>query len=94
MGNSLYGLQGMSTEQPEVRSVIHAITMKIQAFCLEMNTQELGNSMYGLQKMSCEYPPEVRRLLVALSQKISASKHDLTSQEIGNALFWNAGDEI
>jgi hypothetical protein len=72
----------MKSDQPEVRAVINAITMKLQASQLEMNAQELGNALYGLQNMSCDYI-EVRRLLAALTLKVSSSKHELTSQEIG-----------
>jgi hypothetical protein len=81
----------MSSDRPEVRAVISALTGKIKASLLEMNAQELGNALYGLQNMTSDHR-EVRDLALALSEKVESSKYDLASQEIGKTrnLWYNA----
>jgi hypothetical protein len=67
VGNSLYGLQKMSSDHDEVRDVLSALAMKVDSCKEDLNAQALGNALYGLQRMSSDHV-EVRDVLSALSR--------------------------
>ncbi len=44
----MYGLKGMTSEAPEVRALLSALTVKVQNCREELNSQEIGIALYGL----------------------------------------------
>jgi len=86
IGNALYGLQGMSSNEKAVLNLLSALSVKISQSKELLRAQEIGNALYGLQKMSSN-ENEVLGLISALTVKISQSKDILKAQEIGNALY-------
>ena len=79
VGNSLYGLQHMDTDDDGVNALVRALTSKIKSSSSEMNGQEIGNALYGLRTMSSS-SIAVRELLTAITQKIMASNQELNAQ--------------
>jgi hypothetical protein len=51
VGNSLYGLQGMSSDSSEVRAMLSALVPKVESCREALDAQHVGNSLYGLQGM-------------------------------------------
>lgn len=86
VGNSLYGLQGMSSDDPEVRSLVAALTTYLSQCRGAPRAQEIGNAVYGLQGMTGDHE-EVRCLLRVLAVYVDSSTDTLSSQAIGNALY-------
>lgn len=86
IGNSMYGLKGMSSDKPEVRVLVAALTAEVQNSFDVLSAQEMCNAIYGLQEMSSDYV-EVRNLLGALLPKINSCSEQLDSQDIGNTLY-------
>jgi hypothetical protein len=76
----------MDATTPEVRELLHELTLKIQASNASLDAQAIGNALYGLQCMDAT-TPEVRELLHELTLKIQASTASLDAQAIGNALY-------
>jgi hypothetical protein len=62
VSNALYGLQEMTSEAPEVRTLLSTLASKLQSCREEFNAQHVGNALYGLQGMSSDMP-EVRHNL-------------------------------
>ena len=85
IGNSLYGMQGMSTHKPEVREMLLALTPHIESFKGQLLINHQSAAMYGLQNMSSD-SPEVLGLLRALLPCISAPVV-YGSQHVGNVLY-------
>ena len=83
---ALYGLQGMSSEHLEVRSLLVVLTGKTMDCQQKFNAQAVSNALYGLQSMSSEHP-EVRSLLGVLTGKLEAFEGKLTAQNVGNAMY-------
>jgi len=86
IGNTLYGLQGMSSDAKEVLSLISVLSVKISQSKELLSAQQIGNALYGLQGMSSD-AKEVRSLISVLSVKIAHSKACLSAQAIGNAVY-------
>jgi very-short-patch-repair endonuclease len=86
VGNSLYGLQSMSSDVREVQNVLAALAPKIEACREELSAQEVSNALYGLQSMSSDVR-EVVAVLAALTGKIVGLSQRLLPQHIANALY-------
>jgi hypothetical protein len=56
VGSALYGLQGMSSEHPEVRRLVGALAAKVRSCTDSLSAQNVGNALKGLQGMSSEHP--------------------------------------
>ena len=85
IGNTLYGMQGMSTHKPEVREMLLALIPHIESFRGQLLINHQSAAMYGLQNMSSD-SPEVLGLLKALLPCMSAPVA-YGSQHIGNVLY-------
>jgi hypothetical protein len=86
IGNSIYGLKGMSSDIPEVRVLVTALTAAVESSIDVLSAQETCNAFYGLQGMSSDHI-EVRGLLCALLPKIKSCSEHFDSQDIGNTLY-------
>ena len=51
MGNALYGLQGMSSDDADVLSLVRAISGQVARCTMTLDAQAVGNAWYGLQGM-------------------------------------------
>jgi ribonuclease HI len=69
VGNSLHGLQGMSSDNAEVRSLVQALSGQVERCREPLSAQHVGNALYGLQGMSSD-DAEVRSLIRALSGQV------------------------
>ena len=69
VGNALYGLQGMSSDRPEVLELLSALPGNLVGSNESLAAHAVGNALYGLQGMSSDRP-EVLRLLSALADKV------------------------
>ena len=49
VGNALFGLQGMSSDVPEVRQLVGVLVRKVDELTAELDAQGVGNALYGLQ---------------------------------------------
>jgi hypothetical protein len=76
----------MSSEYPEVLSLVKALTKKVSQSTPELCAQAIGSALFGLQRLSSD-SPEVRQLVAALAEKVDVSTVGLDAQAIGNALF-------
>ena len=76
----------MSSEYPEIRKMIAALTGRILTCQDMLKGQAIGNAVYGMKHMSSEYP-EVRGLLRVLADKIAESNERLKPQHVGNAIY-------
>jgi hypothetical protein len=85
IGNSLLGLQGMSSECLEVGLLLNALTVKVLESSSKLSSQALGNALSGLQGM-CSDCPEVRSLLSALTEKVLGSTAELSAQAVSDSL--------
>ena len=83
MGNALYGLQGMGSNDA-VDGLLCALKVKVKRCTEELSGQELGNALYGLQGM--ESNDAVDGLLRALTVKVKGCTEELSAQAVGNAL--------
>ena len=52
----MYGLSGMTTDCPELRSLLSAVGEKIDATQGKLDSQEIGNALYGLQALNSDMP--------------------------------------
>ena len=48
VGNALYGLQGMSSDNAEVRSLVRALSGHVERCREPLSAQHVGNALYGL----------------------------------------------
>ena len=48
VGNALYGLQGMSSDNAEVRSLVRALSGQVERCREPLDPQSAGNALYGL----------------------------------------------
>jgi hypothetical protein len=83
---SMYGLQGMSSEYEEVRTLLRVLTAKMNKVQGTLTAQGLSNILYGLHSMSSEHT-EVLQFLEAFYSKLENSHHVFTSQNISNSLY-------
>jgi hypothetical protein len=58
----MFGLQGLSSAETEVRALVHALVPKILACRDELSAEQICHALYGLQNLSSEHE-EVRLLL-------------------------------
>ena len=86
VGNALYGLQGMSSDHEEVRSLVVVLTDKVKDSDENFKAQNVGNALYGLQGMSSDHE-EMRSLLRVLTDKVKDSDENFKAQAVGNALY-------
>ena len=86
LGNSLYGLQGMSSREQEVRTLLTVLAQKVIHTREALKAQEVGNALYGLKRMSSDVF-EVRQLIDALVPKVANSPEILDAQAIGNSFY-------
>ena len=90
VGNALYGMQGMSSDHAEVRSMVSALLGKVHSCKESLGAQEVGNALYGMQCMSSDHA-EVRSMVSALAGKVHSCKESLGAQAVGNALYGMQG---
>ncbi|KAK3271686.1 hypothetical protein CYMTET_19982, partial [Cymbomonas tetramitiformis] len=83
---ALYGLQSMSSNEPEVKALLQALAPKVTGCKEELSAQAVGNALYGLQSMSSN-EPEVKALLQVLAPKVKGCKEQLDAQAVSNALY-------
>ena len=86
VGNALYGMQCMSSDHAEVRSMISALSEKVKSCKESLSAQHVGNALYGMQCMSSDHT-EVRSMISALTGKVHSCKESLDAQAVGNALY-------
>jgi hypothetical protein len=86
VGNALYGIQGMSSDNAEVRAMLSALVSKVESCREALSAQEMGNTLYGIQGMSSD-SAEVRAMLSALVPKVETCREALSAQEMSNALY-------
>ena len=86
VGNALYGMQCMSSDHAEVRSMISALSEKVKSCKESLSAQHVGNALYGMQCMSSDHA-EVRSMISALTGKVHSCKESLSAQHVGNALY-------
>ena len=48
VGNALYGLQKMSSDSAEVRSLLLALVPKVESCSEALKAQNVGNALYGI----------------------------------------------
>ena len=84
VGNTLYGLQNMSSDSSEVRAVLRELGKKIAECTEPLDAQAVGNALYGLQNMNSD-SSEVRAVLRELGKKIAECTEPLSAQAVGNA---------
>jgi hypothetical protein len=66
VANSLNGLKNMSSEHPEVRSIL-GVLIKVESCTDRLSGRQLALALEGLKKMSNEHA-EVRSIRTALSR--------------------------
>lgn len=84
--NALYGLKGFSSDLPETRQLIAALTIKIAATCTDFGAQGIANALYGLQSTTSDHE-EVRALLLVIATKVQICTQQLDQQHISNSLY-------
>jgi hypothetical protein len=86
IGNALYGLQGMKSDNADVQRILQAMIPHIKS-CKEIFIpQNIGNALYGLQGMDSDNI-EVQGILQAMIPHIKSCKEIFKPQNIGNALY-------
>ena len=60
LSNCAFGLQGLSSTEPEVRALVHALVPKILACRDELSMEQIGHALFGLQNLSSDHE-EVNR---------------------------------
>ena len=90
VGSALYGMQGMSNEHGEVRTLLIILAVKI-ADCREILAgTSLSCALYGLQGMTSD-SPEVRTILKALTDIIADKQIQLDLRNVANAVYGMQG---
>ena len=56
VGNALYGLQGMSSDNEDVRLLVRALSGQVQRCSEPLNAQAVSNALYGLLSI-CKFVP-------------------------------------
>jgi len=90
VGAALYGLQKLSSDSLEVRSLVAALSEKVEISTQGLDAQAIGNGLFGLQCMKSNCP-EVRALVQAIATKMVALKVEMDSKGIGSALYGLSG---
>ena len=96
VGNALYGLQGMSSDDADVRSLVRVFAGHVERCREPLDVQAVGNALYGLQGMSSD-DADVRSLVRVLVGQVERCREPLSTQNVGNALYglqgmFNAAD--
>jgi hypothetical protein len=65
---ALHGLQCMSSDHVEVRSMLSALEPAVRSCREPLSTQAVGYALYGMRCMSSDHA-EVRSMLSALEKK-------------------------
>merc|ERR1711968_184798 len=86
IADAMYGLQGMTSDCPELRRLLRSLADKIEGDKGKLESQEIGNALFGLQSMTSEMD-EVREIALKLSQKLKRSKAIMRSQQIGRSML-------
>ena len=86
----LYGLQGMSSDDADVGSLVRALSGQVARCTEALSAQAVGNALYGLQGMSSD-DADVRSLVRALSGQVARCTEALGAQAVGNAFVRLAG---
>jgi hypothetical protein len=55
LANCMFGLQGLSSAETEVRALVHALVPKILACRDELSAEQICHALYGLQNLSSEH---------------------------------------
>ena len=78
IGNILYGLQSMKSDDAAVCTVLSVLANKMRQSKDNLSAQNIGNALYGLRRMSSDVP-EVRAVLSEMAPKIGHSKEVLSA---------------
>ena len=65
----LYGLQGINCDNPEVRTLLLELSLKVKNCADSFRAETVGNALCGLQNMNYKCV-ELRTLLLILTPKI------------------------
>lgn len=79
IGNGLYGLRRMTSNVPEVLTLLATVAPAIEASTAPLSPQELSNAFFGMQGMDSDYA-EVEAIVAALLTKLSACSGPFTTQ--------------
>lgn len=83
---SLYGLQGMSSDENEVRVLLTALAQRMNQTADLMSSQHIGMSLHGFKNMSSQYP-EVRALVKLVADIIGRSEKPIDTHGIALGLY-------
>jgi hypothetical protein len=87
----VYGLQGLGSEHPAVRSLIQALNAAIvtpspyKGYNDMFRPEDVRMSLYGLKSLNSDYV-EVRNLVQKLTPKVAQCTKPLTGRELADAL--------
>jgi very-short-patch-repair endonuclease len=82
----IYGIQGMSSEKPEVVELLKVMTILAKTCTAPLSAQAVGNIIYGLKSLTCS-SDVVHSLLIVLASMVTSCTEPLSPQEVSNALF-------
>lgn len=86
ISSALMGLQLMSSDTAEVRSLLHELTEKIRSGNQIFTAMELSYSVFGLQNMTAD-SVEVTELLTVLTQKFDSCPYMFSCRDISMSVF-------
>jgi hypothetical protein len=87
VGNALYGLQSLSSENEEVRILVAKLAEKLKRSKVYLRPQHIARALLGFQRLSSD-SKEVRALLSQLTRRIAESdRTPLTASAIADSLF-------
>ena len=75
VGNALYGMQSMSSDHAEVRSMVSALLGKVHSCKESLNAQNVGNALYGMQSMSSDHCASILAFLLRHITLFAELKH-------------------
>ena len=81
VGNALYGLKCMSSEEEQVRNMLASITIQIAKCKESLRVSEKAMALFGLQNMSSEHV-EVLELLKVLTKQFYPSSATMSSSSV------------
>jgi hypothetical protein len=85
LGEAIYDLQEMSSEDEEVLELVSALASKVQSCSEDFQAFDVSTAIYGLGRMSSDCL-EVRELILALVPKVQGCREDFLAREVGAAL--------
>lgn len=88
VGNSLYGLQNMSSNYPETRALLSALAPLLKTTDAEESIlpRNIDNALFGLKNMRSKHK-EVRRVLSLLDIKIHSCCQQWNCENIARAMY-------